>query len=240
MKPKKATNPMNDPLSSTLRPDRRRILLAGLGLAGSAALWTGGMTGSAAAAAEDENPGWGESVTENGWPVLGEATSHRIQGAGSLTVPLLAGDVATVLLHVIRRFHYEIAGLEDGEVSGHARHWTFTEDYESNYLSGTAIAIRPGRYPVGVAGGFFPNELLILRDVLADCEGTVLWGGDKRRAKESHFEIAVKPRDPALARVAKKIAAWGDAPGEGAGATDPTASPRRRAARALERRQRAA
>ncbi|MEU8998949.1 hypothetical protein AB0952_25745 [Streptomyces caniferus] len=230
---------MNDPLSSTFRPDRRRILLAGVGLAGGAALWSGGMTGSASAA-ENENPGWDGSTTENGWPVIGEATPHRIQGAGSLSVPLLAGDVATVLLHVIRRFHYEIAGLENGDVSGYTRHWRFAEDYESNYLSGTAIAIRSGMYPVGVAGGFFPSELLIIRDVLADCEGAVSWGGDKRHAKESHFEIAVKPRDPGLARVAKKITAWGHAQGEGAGAIDPTSSPRRRAARALERRQRAA
>ncbi|MFD5782982.1 hypothetical protein [Streptomyces sp. NPDC126933] len=232
---------MTDPVSPAPPVDRRRVLVTGLGVAGGATLWASGMSGLATAAESAESPESAAAVTDNGWPVVERPESHRVEGAGSLTVPVLDGDVATVLLHVLRRFHYEITTLDKGEVTGHTiTSQKITEPYESNYRSGTAVAILPGMYPVGAKGGFFPNELTVIRDILADCEGVVRWGGDEKVPKEGHFEIAVKPGDARLARTARKIAAWGRAPGEGAGSIDATASERRRAAKALERRQKAA
>ncbi|MFK0043145.1 hypothetical protein ACIQU4_03405 [Streptomyces sp. NPDC090741] len=165
--------------------------------------------------------------------------TYPVEGAGALTVSVLDGDIATVFLHVIRRYHYEIARLEKGEMTGHTTRHTVAQAYESNYLSGTAIAIRPEMYPTGARNGFFAEELTLVRDILADCEGVVRWGGDESTPKESHFEIAVGPRDPLLGQVAKKIAAWTLSPAAGAGATDATAAPRLRAADALKRRQKA-
>ncbi|MFJ8440060.1 hypothetical protein [Kitasatospora griseola] len=64
---------------------------------------------------------------------------------------------------------------------------------ESNQSSGTAVQIRPGSYPSGVRGGFYPLEVLTIRDILADCEGVVRWGGDDRVPDESLFYVDVAP-----------------------------------------------
>lgn len=223
-------------LSSPL--DRRRFLATGLGVAGGAALWAGGLSGTAVAADESAGKVWRGKTTANGWPLVEKVPEHRIEGAGAVTVPLLAGDVAVVLLHVARRYHYEIASLGEKEVTGHVHNRKVAAPYESNYLSGTAMALRPALYPAGVKGGFFTHELIIVRDILAELEGVVRWGGDEATAKESHFQIDVGPGSTRLEQVAAKIRKWNDRPGKGAGATDPLLPKRLKAARAMERSQR--
>ncbi|WP_331741780.1 glycoside hydrolase domain-containing protein [Streptomyces sp. NBC_01006] len=94
-------------------------------------------------------------------------------------------------------------------------------------------AIRALRYPLGARDGLFPHELVVVRDILADLEGVVQWGGDSTPAKESHFGIAVRPGDARLRRVASKIRGWDATPGVGAGATDALAPGRLKAAKAL-------
>ncbi|MER7823763.1 hypothetical protein ABTX85_14495 [Streptomyces sp. NPDC096097] len=229
---------MTDPAISAHSLSRRHVLVSSLGAAGGVTLWAAGM-GGFAPAAEAADTKWKKAASANGWPVVETTGRHRVEGAGALTASVLDGDVATVFLHVIRRYHYEIALLERGELSGHTTRRTVAQPYESNYLSGTAIAIRPEMYPAGAKDGFFESELTVIRDILADCEGVVRWGGDEAKPKESHFEIAVGPRDPLLGKVAKKISAWSLSPAEGAGATDATAAPRLRAADSLKRRQKA-
>lgn len=169
-----------------------------------AAATTVGFAPAAAAAA---------TASANGWP-LGhkDIVTYGIQGSRA-TVALRSGDVATVLLHVARRFHYEIAALQPGKMSQVAG----TAPFETNYASGTAFAIQPDLYPLGVKGNLFPAELAVLRDVLAECDGVVRWGGDfKKSPKEGHFQIDVRPNSPKLAAVARKIDGWG--PSKAAGA----------------------
>ncbi|HEY0690563.1 MAG TPA: M15 family metallopeptidase [Kribbella sp.] len=185
---------MNEPSGGTL--GRRQFLSVAGGVA--AALSVGFAPAALAAA-----PG---SVSANGWPLRHEdIVEHKVEGSGA-AVALRTGDVATVLLHVARRFHYEVASLLPGQVSqtdGGA-------PFESNYLSGTAFAIRPDLYPAGVKGNLFPHELAVVRDILAECEGTVRWGGDfKRSPKEGHFQVDVKPGNAKLAKVARQIGQWG-------------------------------
>lgn len=69
------------------------------------------------------------------------------------------------------------------------------QPHESNYSSETAIAIRPNTYPLGISGGLFPHELIVIRDILAEYDGVVRWGGDERVPKESHFQVDVPPGD---------------------------------------------
>ncbi|WP_065968390.1 hypothetical protein [Streptomyces sparsogenes] len=230
---------MSDALPTASRFGRRDFLTAGLGIAGGVALWAGGLTGPATAA-EAERALWREERSANGWPVTSEVHKHRVEGAEQVTVPLLAGDVATVLLFVARRFNYEIATLHADEVTGHTMDRAVSARYESNYLSGTAIAIRPVLYPAGSKEGLFPHETVVVRDILADCEGVVRWGGDEKVPKESHFHIDVRPGDERLATIARKFEQWDRTPGAGPGTINPFAPERQRAAKALERRQRAA
>jgi hypothetical protein len=217
--------------------DRRRFLSVGLGVVGGTALWAGGAAGTAAAAQQSRQ--WRGATSANGWPVIDAPRPQQIEGSG-LSVAVVEGEVATVLLHVARRFHYEIDTLRSGDVTGHGTSRTVQQPYESNYLSGTAIAIRPTGYPVGAENGFFPHELVIVRDILAECEGVVRWGGDEQTSKESHFQIDVKPGDARLEAVAAKIAGWSGTSGKGAGSVDAFEPGRRRAAAELQRRQRAA
>ncbi|MEV4628146.1 hypothetical protein AB0J90_17875 [Micromonospora sp. NPDC049523] len=210
-------------------------------MSGAAAVAAGGFPTPSRAAPSPG--GWTRSTTQNGFPVIDptKVDSYPVEGSGAV-VALLPGTVATVLLHVARRFSYEIDPLGRGDVHGHRTGRYVKAPFESNQLSGTAIVIRAGRYPIGSAGNLFAAQLLVVRDILAECEGVVRWGGDDPyQPKEGHFQIDVAPGDPALKRVAAKIGGWRDRPGMGAGSPVDLAQPgRRSAARALERRQRPA
>ncbi|CAM5630015.1 Lipoprotein OS=Streptomyces antimycoticus OX=68175 GN=SSPO_062030 PE=4 SV=1 [Streptomyces antimycoticus] len=82
---------------------------------------------------------------------------------------------------MIRRFHYEIDELRKGEVAGWRSPGTVRKGLPEGILaSGTAVRIRPGHYPPGVKGGFFPQQEVVLRDILAELDGVVRWGGDDR------------------------------------------------------------
>ncbi|GAA0580099.1 hypothetical protein [Streptomyces crystallinus] len=238
---------MSDVLTQSTGLGRRRFLVAGAGVAGGAALVAGGMPGTAVAAPAPAVPAvpaapaakeWQGRTSANGWPVVGTAPSHRVEGAGGVSFASLDGDVATVLTHVVRRYHYEIHTLGVHDLAGHTTGRAVAAPYESNYLSGTAVAIRPLLYPVRARDGFFPHELVVVRDILADLEGVVKWGGDLAVPKESHFQIDVRPGDSGLRRVAAKLRGWELKPGEGAGAVDALAPGRLKAAKALAARQR--
>ncbi|MGW3195359.1 hypothetical protein ACWDBD_12375 [Streptomyces sp. NPDC001118] len=163
---------------------------------------------------------------------------------GPLTVAVRAGDVATVLTHVIRRFNYEIDGLGTKNEAPALLGWTHPGNVrnsalpESNQASGTAVVIRPTWYTPGAQGGFTDVQKDTVRDILAECEGVVRWGGDDRRPYEGLSFIDVKPGDVRLAKIASRMRGWNETPGEGAGTgPDPYQPARKRAADRLARRQ---
>ncbi|MEU1054504.1 M15 family metallopeptidase [Streptomyces sp. NPDC005876] len=216
----------------TTRLSRRHFIGASAGAVGALALTSVG-DASAAPAAERT---WSGGRSKNGWQVLKTAKSFRVEGSDR-SVQLADGDAATVLLHVVRRINYEMYSLRSGDVHGWTDDRKVKEEYESNHLSGTAVAIRPAAYPVGSKGNLYPNELVVVRDILTELDGVVAWGGDFETPKESHFEIAVTPGHPRLKGVARKITGWEAGPGnEGAGAVDAFAPERRRRAEAFVRR----
>ncbi|MFI7341796.1 hypothetical protein ACIBUY_28115 [Streptomyces sp. NPDC050085] len=159
--------------------------------------------------------GWEmEKVTDN----RGNIYTRPVPGTG-LDAKVRMGDVETVLTYVIRRFHYEIDELRRGDVVG----WLAPDQVnhkraESNLASGTAVRIRPGHYPPGQSGGFFPTQKLLVGDILAQCDGIVAWGGEDRIPDESLFSIKVGPDDKRLASTAEKLRVWDLTPGKGAGA----------------------
>jgi hypothetical protein len=214
---------------------RRRFLGAAAAVTGTAA--AAAMVPSGAAQAAPARAGsWHGRRSANGWPVLAQAGWQAIEGSGQ-QVRLAGGDAAVILTYVARRFHYEIDQLRPGDVHGHATSLRVEESYESNYLSGSALAIRPQAYPVGVQGGLYPAELVVVRDILAELDGAVAWGGDFHRPKESHFEIAYRPGHPGVEGAVRKITGSAAGPGvEGAGAIDAFDPTRRAKARAFARR----
>lgn len=146
-----------------------------------------------------------DDQSANGWPIEPAAiATFRIEGS-TAEVALRQGYAAAVLLHIARRWHYEIAPLDTGEgggVEGHTTHRTAGPAYESNYLSGTAIALHPTAYPTAGSERLYTHHEAIVRDILVDCAGTVVWGGDLKPTKFSHFQLATSVSDPALVRVA--------------------------------------
>ncbi|KOT97260.1 MULTISPECIES: hypothetical protein [Streptomyces] len=240
---------------------RRTTLLAAAGVTAAASLTTTGLLASPAAAAPQPvgNDALKEALRRakarhrrlrtgrpsvNGWEMQnaadadGAVVTCAVPGTG-LTVPLRMGDTETVLVHVVRRFHYEVDALGAGTGPGALAGWTAPSGVrdgarpESNLASGTAVVIRPGTYPPGVRDGFTGAQVLTIRDILADTEGVVRWGGDDRRPYEGLFYLDVPPGDARLGRVAAKIRSWNEAPGAGAGAVPDVseASRRRRAER---------
>jgi hypothetical protein len=182
----------------------RRNLLAGITGAGIAAL----VPGTAAHATDHITHRWTRRRSANGWPIDPAAIgSYRIAGSAA-TVTINHGAPASVLLHIARRWHYEISPLDTGEGGGIAGYTTVRDiraDLESNYLSGTAIAIHPTAYPLGGSEPLWPHQEEVVRDILLDCEGTVIWAGTLTPAKASHFHLAAAPGDKTLARIATKL-----------------------------------
>lgn len=169
----------------------------------------------------------------------GNIYTRPVPGTPLDGVAVRMGDVETVLVHLIRRFHYEIDELRRGDVVGWRSPTAVRKRLpESNQASGTAVQIRPGHYPVGTRGGFYPQQQMVIRDILAELDGVVRWGGDDHSADESLFYINVKPGDHQLLKTADKIRCWKDSAGQGAGTrVDVSSRVRRNAAVAMERRQ---
>jgi hypothetical protein len=160
---------------------RRRTVLAWS--AGTAGVLAFGASGVAFAGENGVAPAVGRAAVN-----VPAVRPVPVEGTG-LTVRLLAGPAATVLVYAARRFHYEIDTLRAGELVGTP--------------AGTAIDIRPGWYPPGVTGAFLPHQEIVIRDILAECDGLLRWGGDdKTTPRESRFELtetATHPRTVALA-----------------------------------------
>ncbi|MFB6844931.1 hypothetical protein ACFCXS_08735 [Streptomyces sp. NPDC056373] len=206
---------------------RRRVLGLGLGTGAALAVATAGPAQAAPAA---DARVWTKRESANGWPILDQAGKFRVEGT-NVEVSLAEGDVATVLLYVARRFAYEIDILMPGDLQGHTTEREIGSAFESNYLSGTAIAIRPLHYPLGADvknTGMSEAEQIVVTDILADCEGILAWGGHLQPVKQSHFQLAVGPGDSRLKNLADRIRGWNDTPGRGAGTIDAFAPVRRR------------
>src|SRR4051794_15422729 len=116
----------------------------------------GGIATTAVLAATGWDPACAQPLrrTANGWPILTHPPASSVEGA-DLSIALAPGPASTVLMHCLRRFLYEVDhAVPQRELVGHLRAAPGPADFETNHLSGTAVAIRPQWYPAGVTGGF--------------------------------------------------------------------------------------
>ncbi|MCX4559149.1 twin-arginine translocation signal domain-containing protein [Streptomyces umbrinus] len=215
---------------------RRAVVKSATVIGAAAAL--GSVVPGTAVAAPKETPQSGPlgapkklPVSANGWTLEKEANhvstvwTRPVAGTG-LEVDVRIGDVELILVHVIRRFHYEVEQIRRIDLAGWQGIGKLRKALpESNLASGTAVRIRPG---ASAKGGLFPLQELTLRDILADCEGVVRWGGDDDAVNESLFYIDAGPDDVRVTKVADKLRGWDATPGEGAGVTVNVLSPSRR------------
>ncbi|MDX3534202.1 hypothetical protein PV721_07445 [Streptomyces sp. MB09-01] len=221
---------------------RRTVLKQFTGVAAGAALVSAGGTLLAPAPAVAADSTWRRSTSANGWSIPNARSAFTgtcdIQGTG-LTVVLRQGDTATVLAYLAQRFHYDVARLESGrgEIVGYRAARKVRADFESNHLSGTALALYPETYPLGVTGNFFPYQVTAIRDILAELGGVVKWGGDTRPSMESMFFIDVPPESQQLKQVAATLRAWQLTPSKGAGTQNVEDPTRMKASKELAKSQ---
>ncbi|MEU3146135.1 hypothetical protein [Streptomyces sp. NPDC006999] len=169
-------------------------------------------------------------VSRNGWALADEVDvgqgvwSRPVSGTG-FALDTRLGAVETVLVHIVRRRHYEIETLREGEVAGWRPIGELDADGpESNQASGTAVAIRPDAYVKGVAGGLTRTQRKTVDSILEDCGSVIRWGGRDRTPYEALFYIDVPPskeeRRPAghpVEKLADTLRRWNRTPGVGAG-----------------------
>lgn len=144
---------------------------------------------------------WAQGASINGWPVITNAETYPVEGSNQnlrLANPL----VAALLVHVARRYHYEIHQLSDGDLTSHITDRNVSQDFESTYLSGTAISIQVEQHPYGMSETFFPRQLRVIKDILGELDGTVVWGGNFTIPAPAHFHLIEPPQSLKLERVA--------------------------------------
>jgi hypothetical protein len=134
------------------------------------------------------------ATSQNGWPASGDRRAIGVQvfEVDGVSFPggVRAGDVATVLGHVMTRFHNEVEPLKAGWCWGWAYRAVRAGSSLSNHASGTAVDANAPRHPLGVSGTFTPKQRDRIRDILQSVNGTVRWGGNYAgRKDEMHFEI---------------------------------------------------
>ena len=164
-------------------------------------------------------PGGGTSY--NGWPVGTPASAIGVQNfvvpGTTVTLPIKAGDVATVLLYVAQRFNAEVEPLQGWQCFGYDyRANVNNPSVWSNHASGTAIDLNAANHPNGATASFTAVQTAAVRRILAFCGKVVYWGQDYTGVVDGmHFEINVPPGDPSLARLATRIRAGGEVPPTG-------------------------
>ncbi|MEU5808363.1 hypothetical protein [Streptomyces sp. NPDC047718] len=211
----------------------RRTAVKSAAVIGAVTAMSSLIQGTAAAAPQKPQAEAAKPPTSaNGWPIENEANhvstvwTRPAAGTG-LQFDVRIGDAEAILVHVVRRFHYEVEQIQRGaDLLGWRKSGGLRKELpESNLASGTAVQIRPG---ASAKGGLFPLQELVLRDILGECDDVVRWGGDDAHVDESLFYIAAGPNDDRVRKLADKLRGWAATPGEGAGVGVDVLSPSRR------------
>lgn len=156
-------------------------------------------TPTAVFAQDDGGDGrWEGASSENGWPVLEEASAFAVEGT-PVALECAPGYPAEVMLYFLRRFHSEVIPFErPADVRGFRKRGESAASFESNYFSGTAFEVFPEVFGIGSPESLFPHQITAVRAILNDLGGALLWGGDLAPAKTSHFHLAsaAVPEEP--------------------------------------------
>ncbi|BCQ05892.1 hypothetical protein B6N42_01935 [Cutibacterium avidum] len=174
----------------------------------------------------------------NDWPIGAAAAAQTVEGAG-IDVTLTTGAPSVVLLHALRRINYELVSLRPGDVAGLQHDRNVASPQRSNLLSGTAFLFRESFLPYGSTGNLFPDEVVVLEDIVAESRGVLAWGGHLRVPDQSLIYLAKGPTSPEVGRLQSHfdMVDHVDASG-GAGTIDAYLPERRAVARRELRRRR--
>lgn len=153
----------------------------------------------------------------NGWPASDDPQAINVQPFGDavgLPFPggVRGGDVATVLGYVMTQLHERVEPCVAG--------WDWGYSYRANvnnpntlscHASATACDYNAPNHPNGVHGTWTDDQIVTVREILAEVQGAVQWGEDYTGTVDGmHFEIIVSATT--LAAVAASLPASGPAP----------------------------
>ncbi|QBI97753.1 lysin A [Mycobacterium phage Zeuska] len=129
--------------------------------------------------------------SENGWEPARASASQcewvRIPGT-NVTLQLLKGQPLAILRAFAADFHAYVEPLRDADSAA----YTPTNSVAtSNHLNGTALDLNWNSHPFKVLNaGFTPEQIAIIRELLAFYEGTVFWGNDWNSPKDAmHWNL---------------------------------------------------
>lgn len=149
----------------------------------------------------------GYQYTESGWPMVDakELDYGAIPGS-NFKLGVRIGEPNAILKAVMVRLHREVEPMDPTQCGC----FTVTNSMpNSNHNGGVAIDWNWRRHPWKVPGTFGLKKPLVEK-IVADCRGTVEWGGYWSRAymDEMHFEMRYGPGHPATIQLAKEL--WDD------------------------------
>lgn len=140
-------------------------------------------------------------LTENGWPMVNSDKTVSVQVVpAAKKVPLLRGDVATILNAFIILYDREVEKITT-QIWG----WSpYNDVWNSNHMSGTAIDIHAPKYPWGQRR--MPEATKVkVRALLAKFEGVVFWGENWTYPDEMHYQIGLPPANQRVRDLAHKL-----------------------------------
>ena len=155
------------------------------------------------------------STSQNGWPAIPTYGHPDLKRLTAFPGDVRTGDVHTVLDHFAIAFNTRVEPLEQPVRDD----WAFAPrkiagtNVFSNHASGTALDLNAAQHPQFKRDTFTPAKLKALRELLAEYDGVIRWGGDYRanRVDEMHFEINAGAA--AVKRLADKLRAAAEATG---------------------------
>lgn len=140
-------------------------------------------------------------LTENGWPMVNADKTVSVEVVkAARKVPLLRGDVATILNAFIILYNREVEPIRS-QVWG----WSPDNDvWNSNHMSGTAIDIHAPWYPWGQRK--MPSHIKQkVFTLLEKFEGVIYWGAGWNKPDEMHYQIGLPPQNPRVKALADKL-----------------------------------
>jgi len=159
------------------------------------------------------------ATSYNGWPASQNPAEINIVKFGDkygFPFPggARGGDVHTVLGYVATQLHKRVEPCISG--------WCWGYNYRANvnnpstlscHSSGTAIDWNAPNHPNGARNTFTSGQVGVIRQILAEVQGAVQWGGDYTGTRdEMHFEIIVNAKT--LAPIAASLAGGGTGTGD--------------------------
>jgi uncharacterized protein YukE len=145
--------------------------------------------------ATDTAPAQTGPTSQNGWPVNPPLVTRDVPGT-NVRLRVAEGPAGDVLIHVAGQVSSRVENISMDSDAGERDDWAYAHrnvrgsEAVSNHASGTAIDLNATRHVLGVRDTFTPAQTQEIRNIMAEYDGVVRWGGDYRgRADEMHFEI---------------------------------------------------